>query len=97
MDNASVLELLGLLGTFLCLLLAAFLIAVPSRAALANRLFAGFLLLTALDITGWFMDGWWQTHPVLNDLRIVATFPMSNPPYWNGFQLWLLSPSSLMR
>ncbi len=74
MDSASLLELLGLLGTFLCVILAVFLIAVPSRNALANRMFAGFLLLTALDISGWFMDAVWQANPLLDQMRIAAAF-----------------------
>ena len=87
MDDSSLLEPLGLLGTFLCILLAIFLIAVPSRKALANRMLAGFLLLTAVDISGWFMGGWWLAHPLLNELRIVVVFlqmPMFLGFVWFG-------------
>lgn len=47
----------GLVAVCICLILAGFLLAARSRIALANRLLAGFLVLTAIDLSGLFLNG----------------------------------------
>ncbi|WP_114521711.1 helix-turn-helix domain-containing protein [Altererythrobacter sp. ZODW24] len=85
MDGASLLEPTALLGTFLCVILAVFLVAVPSRSALPNRMFAGFLVLTAIDISGWFMADWWEVLPYNGLFRtVMAALHM---PLFFGF-IW---------
>ena len=45
--------IIGALSVCLCGLLASFLLLVPGPLQSANRLLAGFLLLTAIDLAGW--------------------------------------------
>lgn len=45
---------LGLVSTFVCLLLVVFLLSAHSKIATANRFLAGFLILTAIDLSSWF-------------------------------------------
>ncbi len=55
----------------LLLLLAVFFATVPSRLALSNRIFAGFLLLTVIDLSGWIS---WCSGPVISPVRLSLTF-----------------------
>ena len=50
--TALTLSGLGAMTSLLCLLLAVFLLASGGRLALANRYLAGFLILTAIDLSG---------------------------------------------
>jgi AraC-like DNA-binding protein len=43
----------SLLAVFLCLLLSCFLVLTPARRRIANLFLAGFLALTALELSGW--------------------------------------------
>lgn len=83
MIEASPLGLISMLGTFLCLVLAAFLFAVPSRNGLANRMLAAFLILTAMDISAWFMGAWWQAHPTVLHMRLPGS--LMQMPFFVGF------------
>ena len=44
---------MSILIGFVCVLLAGFLLAVPSERRLPNRFLAVFLLLTAIELSGW--------------------------------------------
>jgi len=44
---------MSILIGFVCFLLAAFLLTVPSRRKLPNRLLAAFLILTAIELSAW--------------------------------------------
>lgn len=47
---------------FACLILAAFLFSVRTQRRLPNRLFGAFLILTAIDVSGWLVAGnGWQS------------------------------------
>ncbi len=70
----------------MALLLAVFLIVVPSRIRVANAFLAIFLVATAIDISVWFMQGWWIEHPTISSFRpVLAAFQM---PFFTGF-IWL--------
>lgn len=82
----TVIPIIALLGAFLSLLLAAFLIVLPSRIRLANALLALFLAATAIDISAWFMGGWWGAHPAISSFRpVLSALQM---PLFTGF-IWL--------
>lgn len=51
----QLINVIGVLCVFVLLLLASFLLSVNTHNKLANRLFALFLTLTALNLSGWFI------------------------------------------
>lgn len=82
----SIVHVAATLGSFMALLLAAFLVIVPSRSRLANVLLALFLVATAIDISAWFMGRWWTAHPAISSLRpVLSALQM---PLFTGF-IWL--------
>jgi len=76
----------AILGTFMALLLAVFLIILPSRTRTANILLALFLAATAVDISAWFMGDWWAAHPSISMYRPVCS--VMQMPFFTGF-IWL--------
>lgn len=68
----------ALLGSFLAVILAVFLIVVPSRSRFANVLFALFLVATAIDISAWFMGDWWRANPGMSQFRPIVS-PLQMP------------------
>ncbi len=83
---SSVVPIAAILGSFMALFLAAFLLVVPSRTRLANALLALFLVATAIDISAWFLSDWWIAHPEISSLRPV--FSALQMPLFTGF-IWL--------
>lgn len=59
---------------FSCLVLALFLFLASTPRPLPNRLFAGFLLLTAIDISGWLIGDLILQFSTLADLRYSLNF-----------------------
>ncbi|MBK1897193.1 helix-turn-helix domain-containing protein [Chryseobacterium paridis] len=55
MDKLSFLEVIAAIAVFVSLLLAVFLLTVKTERKLENRLFATFLIINAIDISGLFM------------------------------------------
>ncbi|RQO35609.1 AraC family transcriptional regulator [Chryseobacterium sp. KBW03] len=55
MDKLSFLEVIAAMAVFISLLLAVFLLTVKTERKLENRLFAAFLIINAIDISGLFM------------------------------------------
>ncbi|MBM7419466.1 MULTISPECIES: helix-turn-helix domain-containing protein [Chryseobacterium] len=55
MDKLSFLEVIAAIAVFISLLLAVFLLTVKTERKLENRLFAAFLIINAVDISGLFM------------------------------------------
>lgn len=51
----QLINIIGVLCVFVLLLLAGFLLSVKTHNKLANRLFALFLTLTAINLSGWFL------------------------------------------
>ncbi len=56
MSAATLLSGFSLVAACICLILAGFLLAARSKIAPSNRMLAGFLILTAIDLGGWFID-----------------------------------------
>lgn len=77
---------LAALATFLAVLVGVCLVLVPSRTRLANVLLALFLLATAVDISGWFMEDWWAANPSVGQFRVAIAF--SQMPLFTGY-IWL--------
>ena len=81
--------LISILGTsstlivFICLVLAVFLFVTPSERVLANRFFAIFLILTAIDISAWFWLGKDASQSLLYASRI--SFGTLQMPCFLGF------------
>ncbi|MEO8239188.1 MAG: helix-turn-helix transcriptional regulator [Flavobacterium sp.] len=55
MDKLSFLNAIACMAIFVSLLLSFFLLTVKTKNKLANRLFAAFLILTAIDLSGFFI------------------------------------------
>ena len=55
MDKLNFLEVIAAIAVFISLLLALFLLTVKTERKLENRLFAAFLIINAIDISGLFM------------------------------------------
>jgi AraC-like DNA-binding protein len=71
--NIELISSLGKIVVFLMLLFSVFLITVKSNKKLANRLFAVFLLLTAFDFTGFFLDNLLFNNPDIKILKISSS------------------------
>lgn len=65
MDDRSLIRIISLLAVFISCLLAFFLLTVPTKHRLSNRLFGVFILLNALDISSWFLDRYLLPYPGL--------------------------------
>ena len=46
---------IGIVSTFITLLLAAFILSVESKNKISNKLFGAFLILNAFEFSNWFM------------------------------------------
>jgi AraC-like DNA-binding protein len=64
---------MSILIGFVCLLLGAFLVAVPSRRKVPNRFLAAFLFLTALELSVWL----WGRAPSVPDLVLTVWFSLA--------------------
>ncbi len=73
MDKFSLLDLIGKISVFICLLLAFFLLTVNTKNKLGNRLFAGFLVITAIDLSGFFSYTYLSNYPSLEVFRISVS------------------------
>lgn len=71
MEYQQGLTIIGSVCVVLLLLLAGFFATVRSSLTLSNRLFAGFLLLTAVDLSGWISG---LDEPLIAALRLSLTF-----------------------
>jgi len=56
MDKLSFLEVIAAIAVFVSLLLSVFLLTVKTERKLENRLFAAFLIINAIDISGLFIQ-----------------------------------------
>lgn len=54
MTYETFLNLFGVISTFTALLLASFILTVKTERAISNKFFAGFLILTAMSLSGFF-------------------------------------------
>ena len=61
MDKFSFLNTIALITVFVILLFAFFLLTVPTKSKLRNRLFAGLLLLSAFDLSSFFSENYFDS------------------------------------
>lgn len=71
--NIELISSLGKIVVFLMLLFSVFLLTVKSNKKLANQLFALFLLLTAFDFTGFFLNSVYSTYPDIKISKISSS------------------------
>jgi AraC-like DNA-binding protein len=83
---SGIVPIAAALCSFLALLLATFLVIVPSRTRMANLLLAMFLVATSIDISAWFVAAWWNAHTLISSFRpVLAALQM---PLFTAF-IWL--------
>lgn len=70
MDKLNFLEVIAAIAVFISLLFAVFLLTVKTERKLENRLFAAFLIINAIDISGLFMH-------IFTDSYNLKTFKIS--------------------
>lgn len=65
---------ISLISVFLFLLITIFLIFHKSENRIGNTLFAFFLIITSLDLSGQFMSSVYLNHDIINQLRLALGF-----------------------
>jgi AraC-like DNA-binding protein len=110
MTSVTAMPIIGALSACLCGLLAAFLLLVKGPLRHPNRLLAGFLLLTGLDVAGWMVPlvppGWrgflafrlplaFLQMPLLYDYMARLCFPDSRAA-WNWIAAVLAAAASVL-
>jgi AraC-like DNA-binding protein len=73
MDKFSFLNTIALITVFVILLFAFFLLTVQTKSKLANRLFAGLLLLSAFDLSSFFSENYFDTNLSFEVFRMTAS------------------------
>lgn len=74
MDRFNFLNLIAVIAIFVSLLLAFFLLTVKTKNRLKNRLFAGFIIMSAFDISGFFINNLLYVYPNLYVFRGTISF-----------------------
>lgn len=74
MDTLNLLVIVSITTLFLSLFLAFFLINVKTEHHLSNRLFAGFILLSAVDVSGVLFNSFFHVPPGISMLRASIIF-----------------------
>lgn len=73
MNEPQLLNNLSKIVVFLLLFFSFFLLTVSSNKRKSNQLFAVFLMLIAFDMTGFFLNDWYQKKPIVDYLRNSTT------------------------
>ena len=73
MDKFSFLNTIALITVFVILLFAFFLLTVPTKSKLKNRLFAGLLLLSAFDLSSFFSENFFYSTLSFEVFRMTAS------------------------
>ncbi|MES2863418.1 MAG: AraC family transcriptional regulator [Bacteroidota bacterium] len=73
MDKFSFLNTIALIAVFVILLFAFFLLTVQTKSKLANRLFAGLLLLSAFDLSSFFSENYFEANLSFEVFRMSAS------------------------
>lgn len=73
MNEPQLLNNLSKIVVFLLLFFSFFLLTVSSNKRKSNQLFAVFLMLIAFDMTGFFLNDWYQKNPIVDYLRNSST------------------------
>lgn len=72
MNEPQLLNNLSKIVVFLLLFFSFFLVTVSSNRRKSNQLFAVFLMLIAFDMTGFFLNDWYQKNLLIDYLRIAS-------------------------
>lgn len=81
MDKNNLIGIIALIAVCISLLLAVFLLTVKSKNRLGNTLLAGFIILNAIDLSGWFTGGFLSSHLNLYIFR-NSLFYLINPLFY---------------
>ncbi len=82
----SAIAIVGIITVFICCILAAFLLVVPSsEKSFSNKFLAAFLFFTAVDISGWFILYCISPESFFEALRRICSFLQM--PLFLGFVL----------
>ncbi|MBP9792794.1 MAG: AraC family transcriptional regulator [Flavobacterium sp.] len=73
MDKFSFLNTIALIAVFVILLFVSFLLTVQAKSKLANRLFAGLLLLSAFDLSSFFSENYFDANLSFEVFRMTAS------------------------
>ncbi|WP_395046771.1 helix-turn-helix domain-containing protein [Flavobacterium sp.] len=73
MDKSNFLNTITLITVFVMLLLAFFLLTVNTKNKLSNRFFASFLILTAFDLSSFFIDKYFEPNLIFEIFRMTAS------------------------
>jgi AraC-like DNA-binding protein len=73
MDKFSFLNTIALIAVFVILLFAFFLLTVPTKSKLKNRLFAGLLLLSAFDLSSFFSENYFNSSLSFEVFRMTTS------------------------
>lgn len=73
MSNLELIASSAKVAVGVLLLLSLFLLTVQTKNKQANRIFSVFVLLIALDLTGFFLYNWWNQYPQLHTLKIASS------------------------
>lgn len=86
MDKIYLINTIGTIAIFISLILAFFLLTVKTKNRISNRLFAGFIILCAIDISGFFINKYLTNYPNIILFRSTITFLIAP-----SFYLYVLS------
>jgi AraC-like DNA-binding protein len=81
MDNSNSISIISLIAVFVSLLLAFFLLTVPTKNKLGNVLLASFIILNAIDLSGWFIFHITKNYPNIEVFRWSTSW-LINPVFY---------------
>jgi AraC-like DNA-binding protein len=81
MDSSNSISIISLIAVFVSLLLAFFLLTVSTKNKLGNVLLASFILLNAIDLSGWFIFHITRNYPNIEVFRWSTSW-LINPAFY---------------
>ncbi|MBB5637724.1 AraC-like DNA-binding protein/uncharacterized membrane protein [Pedobacter cryoconitis] len=81
MSNNNLISIISLIAVFVSLLLAFFLLTVSTKNKLANILLASFIILNAIDLSGWFIFYITKDYPNIEVFRWSTSW-LINPLFY---------------
>lgn len=81
MESSNLISIISVIAVFVSLLLAFFLLTVPTKNKLGNFLLAAFIILNAIDLSGWFIYHITKNHPDLEVFRWSVSW-LINPVFF---------------
>lgn len=81
MDTIGLKEILGIIATFITLLLSIFIFSAKSNNKLSNKLFGFFLLISAIEISGFFLHHYYPLSIRMNTVKNL-TYYLLTPTFY---------------